>query len=442
VTAVASEQVAALAAQLVGVCAGAVDVDEVAAVLEARGINDRVAEGDYGVPSVFALAAAVVAHSSTFPAPEPTVNTPTARVGAMIVGTLTRSALYLTPTVVALGSAAEVRALPAVATTGTLAFGWGISQALAYLGYRALGDRGRAAAARTLGLGFVFVCVFWTGVLLVTRAPWPRGYLVSGVQLALFAATAAALVTGAERRVLGYALPSWAAAGAMAIGVGPVAALVLTGTVAVTLFVAYWPALARSPGWWRPKASDGVRAICYGVVGTGQALLFLLVVLTGQRVTRLPLEALPLLVGVPLTELTLLWHQRRVADGREELDDRTAYRRHLRSVSRGTLAALAVPVVAGAVLVAVDAGRLAAAVELTAVYALCLLLVAHRRLGTAVILLWWPAVLIAMASQLLDRLTHVTHEFLGQVAAGTLLAMCLPALAVAAAVMRDPWSYR
>jgi hypothetical protein len=131
-----------------------------------------------------------------------------------------------------------------------------------------------------------------------------------------------------------------------------------------------------------------------------------------------------------------------VADGRDALYDRAAFRTHLRSVSRGTLAALAVPVVAGAALIVVDAGRLAAAVELIAVYALCLLLVAHRRLGTAVILLWWPAALIAVATQVLDRLTHVTHEFVGQVAAGTLLAMCLPALAVATAVMRDPWSYR
>src|SRR5437016_5605329 len=80
-----------------------------------------------------------------------------------------------------------------------LVFGWGMSQALSYLGYCALSTAGRTAAARVLAVGFVAVALGWGGVLWAAQAPWPAGYVVSGAQLALFASTAVALVTGTER---------------------------------------------------------------------------------------------------------------------------------------------------------------------------------------------------------------------------------------------------
>jgi hypothetical protein len=432
------DPIAGLAAEMADVCTRAVDVDEVAAVLEASGINDRLATRDYDMPSVFALAAAVLAHSGTYaemPPPE-TAEAPALR--PMVVPTLVRSLLYLTPTAVALGAARQVGGVSVMATVGTLVFGWGAAQVLAFLGYRALGERGPVAACRVLGVGFAALSAIW----LTSVCGSLREYAVSGVQLALFAATAAALVTGAERRVLACALPIWAAAGALAFGAGDLAPLALIGAVALVVVVAYRPAFARSGRWYRPTPRDVLGGLSHGCVGTGQAVLFVLVVLAGSTATRLPIEALPLLAGVPMTELALLWHQRRVAGGRDALDDRAAFRRHLRAASWGTLAVLAVPTVAGAYLATAGTSRLASTVELTAAYALCLVLVAHRRIGTAAILMWWPAALIAVADTYLGRYAQVSQAFLGRVGAAILLAVCLPALGMAAVAMRDPWSYR
>ena len=56
----ADDRIDDLAARLGAACAGAVDADEVAAVLEAIGITDQVARRGYGQPEVFALAGQVL----------------------------------------------------------------------------------------------------------------------------------------------------------------------------------------------------------------------------------------------------------------------------------------------------------------------------------------------------------------------------------------------
>jgi hypothetical protein len=440
------DAMAALVERMRPACARAVDADEIAAVLEASGINDRVAARDYDVTSVFSLAAAVLLRAGHRDIDHPLVESPASKTQPApwlpLVDTLVRAALYLTPTVVALGAAAHAGGLPAVATKGALVFGWGASQALAFLGYCALGTTGRAGAARLLAGGFGAATLGWGVVLWACRAPWPTGYLVSAAQLALFAATAVALVTGTERRLLGWAVPCWLSAVAMADHVGPAADVGLLASLAAMVLVAYWPAVGRAgtsgaAGTRWPTPRQLFAAFGYGTVGTGQAVLFVLVVLAGASASRLPLDATPLLVGVPLIELLLLWHQRRVADGRATLDDRAAFKRHLVRAGRGTVAALCVPVAVGAALTSQP--RLATAVLLTAVYALCLVLVTHRRLGTAAILVWWPAALIALTARSLPHLpTIVTHWVTGL----TLFAACLPALVVVALVIRDPWSYR
>jgi hypothetical protein len=368
-----------------------------------------------------------------------------------------RAALYLTPTVVALGAATQLGGLPTVATSGALVFGWGVSQALAFLGYVALGTGGPTAAARLLGAGFLAAGLGYAVALWYEQAAWPIGYVVAGAQLALFAATAVALVTGKERRVLVSAVPCWLSAAAMAFGGGPLASGALLVSLLGMLVVAYLPVVGSATWTW-PRPRQYVSAVGYGAVGAGQAVLFVLVVLTSPNPGLIPVDAVPLLVGVPLIELVLLWHQRRVADGRATLDDRAAFSRHLRRVSRGTVAALCLPVFAGAALClpvlaghALFAGRLdglpgqprvATSVLLTAVYALCLVLVTHRRIITAAILVWWPAALVAVTAHTLPGWVHLPPTFTNWVIGLTLFAVCLPALVVVALVIRDPWSYR
>ncbi|MET7421305.1 hypothetical protein [Dactylosporangium sp. NPDC005555] len=452
---VSTDPVAALADRMLEDCVSAVDVDEVAAILEANGINDRVADREYGLPSVFALAGRVVARTidtaHTVVQSTPPEDGPTPR--AVVTDTLTRAAIYLTPLAIGLGAATEVDGAPQLATTGTLLLGWGGGQALSYLGYRALSERGVTAAARLLGAGFLSVAALWS---LALAGNGLRAYTIAAVQLALFAVAAVALVTGRERVVLAAAAPCWIATAFVALGSGRWAVTALLCGVAALLAVAFRPVLGadvsgRMP-WrrWRSWRGDIGYALLYGLVGTGQAALLRAVALDGIAPHRVPVEAVPLLVGVPLIELTLVWHQRRIAYARAVLADRGAFDRRLARISKGTVAVLCVPVALGAAIagavwlgVAGPGGQsLAAAILLTGVYALCLVLAAHGRAGTAALVVWWPTLLVAGVGHWAPALVHVAPTFTETLAVATLLGAGLPGLAVAALVLRDPESYR
>src|SRR5690349_20748820 len=106
---VSEDLYSSLEERMAPICRSAVDTGEVAAYLEASGVNDRVAARDYGVTSVFSLAARLRADLAGYPtagyAPgrhDPNVHTVDGpRPGVTV--TLVRSALYLTPAVVAVG---------------------------------------------------------------------------------------------------------------------------------------------------------------------------------------------------------------------------------------------------------------------------------------------------------------------------------------------------
>ncbi|GAA0709393.1 hypothetical protein Drose_03285 [Dactylosporangium roseum] len=452
---VAADPVAALADRMRDDCVGAVDVDEIAAILEANGINDRVAHRDFGESSVFALAGRVVAHTydnaETLTYRTAAADGPSTRKA--VVDTLVRAFIYLTPLAIGLGASSEVDGVGDLATTGTLLLGWGGGQALSYLGYRALSERGVTAAARLLGTGFTALAALWALVLVQQGA---RAHAVAAVQLALFAVASAALVTNRERIVLAAAAPCWLATAGIAAGVGgPAVAALLCGVVLVVA-VAYWPVVRADRTRtaprrrWRSWRYDIGYAALYGLVGTGQAALLRTVALDGVAPHRLPVEAVPLLVGVPLIELALVWHQRRIAHARAALADRFAFDRQLAGISAGTVAVLGVPVAVGALIAgAVWLGTpppggqaIAAAVLLTGVYALCLVLAAHRRAGTAALVVWWPTLLVAGVGHWAPALVHVAPAFTETLAVATLLGAALPGLAVAALVLRDPESYR
>jgi hypothetical protein len=456
----AADPVIALAARMRYACATAVDVDEVAAILEANGINDRVAAREYGVPTVFALATRVIARTGQDP---PTLveragdRGPGAR--RVFVDTLIRSLSYVTPLGIAFGAQSQVRHLPMLVTTGTLVLGWGCGQALAYLGYRVLNDRGRTPAARVLGLGFLGILGLWLLVLAAVGVHQPRPLVVAVVELALFAVTAVALVTNRQRAVLAWTVPCWLATAGIAAGLGRPAVVALLASLAMLTVMAFRPALGGpdpaapmipARARWQTLRADLSRAVIFGMVGCGQAVLLILVAFKGSSTFGLPPELVPLLIGVPLTELALVWHQRRVAAARAVLENRAAFDRRLNRLSSGTVAMLAVPVVvgagiAGAAWLGADppgGQSVAAAVLLTAVFALCLVLAAHRRPTTAAILVWWPAFLIGGVSSWAPALVQVTPSFTETLAAATMLGASLPGLVVAAFVLRDPESYR
>ncbi|MEV0134785.1 hypothetical protein AB0H83_40795 [Dactylosporangium sp. NPDC050688] len=75
-------------------------------------------------------------------------------------------------------------------------------------------------------------------------------------------------------------------------------------------------------------------------------------------------------------------------------------------------------------------------------YALCLVLAAHGRAGTAALVVWWPTLLVAGVGHWAPALVHVAPTFTETLAVATLLGAGLPGLAVAALVLRDPESYR
>jgi hypothetical protein len=437
---VQTDPVSALAARMRHACVAAVDVDEVAAILEANGINDRVAARDYGAPTVFALAGRVVARTydeaPTLVEQAPSLDRPNRR--RLVVDTLVRAAIYVTPLGLGFAAGSEVDGV----VTGTLMVGWGAGQALAYLGYRTRAERGAGAAARLLGGGFLVLTTAWCAVLALAIGLAPRGLTVAVAQLALFAVGAVALVTERERIVLAWTVPCWLSALAVAAGLGQPATVALLIALALLTAAAFRPALTGRP--FRVSRADLGKAALFGAVGSGQAALLVVVVFGGTA------GLVPPLIGVPLIELTLVWHQHRVAAARAVLSDRAAFDRRLGQISAATTALLALPVLAGAgIAAAVWAGahppggqRLATAILLTAVYAICLVLAAHRRIGTAATLVWWPVLLVGGVGSWAPALLHVVPRFADTLAAATLLGAGLPGLMVAALVLRDPESYR
>ena len=294
---VPTDPVAALADRMRDDCVGAVDVDEVAAILEANGINDRVADREYGVPSVFALAGRVVARTldtaDTSCTRAPIDEGPAAR--AVVTDTLIRADDLPDPA----GDRRSARrpkwtVRRGLATTGTLLLGWGGGQALSYLGYRALSERGRhrrrPAARRRLPRPRR-AC----GALALAGGTGPRAYIVAAVQLALFAVAAVALVTSRERVVLAAAAPCWLATAAVAAGLGgwAVTALLVRGRRAAGRRVParrrrrrQRPDAARGAGG--PGAATSATPLLYGLVGTGQAALLRPSPSTGSRRTGCP----------------------------------------------------------------------------------------------------------------------------------------------------------
>jgi hypothetical protein len=423
-----------LAEEFATVCATALDADEVAVALEASGLGDRIALDSYGQRDVFALAEDLLARAPGHPAP-----TMAPRPQAILAGrqVVLRSALYLTPLALALGAAHQLASIPGWVTAGALVAGWSSAQGLAYLGYLVGGRGGDARAARFLLVGFAALAVLWTAALTGTSGAELKGQpgglagpvSVSLAELALFAAVTVALVTGRERQLVRAAVPCWLASAVL--GWGPalvggrpelsgVGVALVVGTVVHFLVVAYRPAFGpfRRDDWrWSLQLAEVGPALGYAVVGAAQAVLLAAAVLAGAGADAVvfgadvPLTTAPLLIGALAAEYLMLRHRARLEHALDTSTDRAGFRRQLLRIICGTLGVFALGIAGGLAVAAnwaatdsVKALQLACGVLLAGHSVVTLLLVTHRRLWLAAVLVGCPALFMVCCAIAVARL--------------------------------------
>ncbi|GAA2514064.1 hypothetical protein [Pilimelia columellifera] len=340
-----------------------VDVDEVAARIEAAGINDRVAAGRFGHPDVFSLADAVLTHLHRDYrhqlARRAVRAAPPAPPRPYLRQALLRAALYLTPLILALAADDALRRTPWQAPAAVIVLGWGTGQLLGYLGHVVAAHRGPGPATRLLGLGFLGVAGAWL-MALVSGPAWLLGEeplitaVVTTTELAFFAAVATALVTRSEAALLRWLTPAIVAAALSMAGWLPPSPLP-DDALLLALLV---PGLARAWRWLpEPATGDGGRlgriagadllpAAAYMTIGLAQAISFVMVWRLGPVDGSAAVALAPLVAAVPALELFIGWHSAAHAASlraRDENDERDAPRR----VRRLAAAALAMPLVLG-----------------------------------------------------------------------------------------------
>jgi hypothetical protein len=478
-----------------------VDVDELAAAIEAIGIKDELAQRRYGVPTVFALAERVLGELARRRPARPTRTGRTGRTertertertgrdgriaadGAQPVRYLgaaaIRCGLYLTPALLAVAAAEPLDRVGWAMPAAGLLLGWAGAQALAYLGHHAAAVGGPVRGGRRLAAGFAALAAAW-GVVLALAPPAfvgpdrGLGYAIGLAELALFATVAAALVTRAEAAVLRWTLPVWAVSGVVLADAWPQrwpewwpwvpvpAGVALLAAATLPLLRAYAPIVRRvrtpRPGL---RGAELAAAAGYALVGLGQAGAFVLVWRAAPDGAPPP-AMLPLLAAVPLIEILVGWHGARAGAALEAHDELRAYRRQLRGLATLTLATVVPPLVAGVALAATahrlpfglsahpDARTLvlalAAGVLLAGVFAVTLLLAARRRLRTAAAVAVAPAALtllggLAVPAAGLDSLAGWSADLLPRVVV-VLAAVYVLSLGPAAHAIFDHRSYR
>lgn len=213
---------AGLGRELRQVCAHATQPEEIAAALEAHGLNDDIARERYGLRDVFACAEALFLH---LPYRHPAPRTP--RPAGLAWGLAPRGALYALP-----GAALAVAGplLPwegaGTALIVSVVFSWGWGQGLASLGYRKSGGPQR----RVLRWGVALACpvgaAVGAGAALVTGQAPGAAALVGGAAGTAFAGFAALLILNRPLLAALAYLPSLAGVLGVAWGapIGPAAA--------------------------------------------------------------------------------------------------------------------------------------------------------------------------------------------------------------------------
>lgn len=299
-------------------CTQAVDLFEIAAGLEAAGINDRHARTDYGVASIFELAEQMFELVPRRPVP---VGADVGQTRRHPVNHLLRGVLYGLPALLFVAALRTVHPGPAatvllISTVTACALGQGLS----YLGHLLLG-RGARRAPRSLFRGALLAAVTLLAVLAAAGLLLPalsvRVGAFAGGQIVYVVAATVLLTVEADLLLLALLAPAVALAG-LELG-DPTAlpdAVVLTGLCLCLLAVA-------TAAWSRPPAeatgrAQGLRtmlgrdelAVAASFVGYGAASALLLSfvavdILTGASpasTTTLAVTMLPLIASLGAAE--------------------------------------------------------------------------------------------------------------------------------------------
>lgn len=227
-----------LSRQFDSLCRSAVDPWEIAAGLEAEGINDAACQR-YGYPDVFGLAEALFAlvpRRASAELPRRERREVTARRSML------RGLLYALPGLVFVGLMQQAQASGLAVTLVALAAGWSWSQGMAYLGFRTLGWDGEASARRVLRAGMLLglpVLAASLAAVATLTSPAPAA-LLAGAGVGVYMVAASVLLVLGRDVALLLALAPGAVAGALllsgnASATPPLQAGAGVATVAVVL---------------------------------------------------------------------------------------------------------------------------------------------------------------------------------------------------------------
>lgn len=213
---VPTPSVGRLGRELHAACMAATQPEEIAAALEAHGLNDDLARQQYGLPTVFACAEALFSHLP-YRAPAYTSRPPARPVWEVAP----KGLLYALPGAALALASPLASPYPGAQTALFLAvvFGWGWGQGLASIGYRKTG------APQLRFLRWATLCTLpvaaSVGVLgaLVTGQPLLTGGVVGALAGTSFAAFAALLILGRLTLATLAYLPSLAALVAISLHV-------------------------------------------------------------------------------------------------------------------------------------------------------------------------------------------------------------------------------
>jgi hypothetical protein len=306
-------------------CAAAVDSYEIAAGLEADGINDTVAHRFYGHADVFSLAEALYAEVPRRPgsverAPNPWVS--------KVSHHLLRGLLFGLPGLLYVTSTQLMSRPHAIfAVLVSLLCSWSASEALSYLGSVKLGQQDPAGAARILLIGGAVATVATLAVTvpvaLLTDAGHGPALVATGQTFYLLAATVL-LVCGGEKWLLTALLPGVATSAVYIAlpGTFPVVLVWVASVASVlgTVVVAVLVALSKHPRTGqRVSRRDLIAAVPHAAFGAlvGGLVTFpaLAIIIGDSGPSRVAaIAAIPLSLSMGAAEWVLFRFRRHTHD--------------------------------------------------------------------------------------------------------------------------------
>jgi len=204
-----SDGVARLSRQLNDACTAAVTSHQIAALLEAEGLNDRLVQERYARASVFVLARELYERVPLRRTAEDSlVSQPPSQIHqASTFAMLLRGPLYLAPIIFFLGAGDHLQGTGLmVAGLIALLIAWSWNQGFGALTHRIIG-RGdipgaHRLARRALILGTVVATTVAGGIAALTFGPNPEEFLFAAGQSAYLVGTATLIVFGRDRLLM------------------------------------------------------------------------------------------------------------------------------------------------------------------------------------------------------------------------------------------------